>query len=82
MIIEDEGLREYARVHTDERSGCAIVMGQREVKRDEVLVSFDVVSLFPSVPIDEAMKYMHQWFHESCFHQSGEMLSRPRLLSI
>jgi hypothetical protein len=36
-IIEEEGLREYARVYTDgsvmdERSGCAIVMGQREVK--------------------------------------------------
>jgi hypothetical protein len=36
-IIEEEGLREYARVYTDgfvmdERSGCAIMMGQREVK--------------------------------------------------
>jgi hypothetical protein len=36
-IIEEEGLREYARVHTDdsgmdERSGCPIVIGQREVK--------------------------------------------------
>jgi hypothetical protein len=36
-IIEEEGLREYTRVYTDdsvmdERSGCAIVMGQREVK--------------------------------------------------
>jgi hypothetical protein len=36
-IIEKEALREYARVYTDgsvieERSGCAIVMGHREVK--------------------------------------------------
>jgi hypothetical protein len=36
-IIEEKGLREYARVYTDgsvmdERSGCAAVMGQREVK--------------------------------------------------
>jgi hypothetical protein len=36
-IKEEEGLRKYARVYTDgsvmdERSGCAIVMGQREVK--------------------------------------------------
>jgi hypothetical protein len=36
-IIEEEGLREYARVYADgsvmdERSGCDIVMGQREVK--------------------------------------------------
>jgi hypothetical protein len=36
-IIEEEGLRKYARVYTDssvmdERSGCAIAMGQREVK--------------------------------------------------
>jgi hypothetical protein len=35
--MEEEGLGEYARVYTvgsvtDERSGCAIVMGQREVK--------------------------------------------------
>jgi hypothetical protein len=35
-IIEEEGLREYARVHTDgsvmdERSGCEIVMGHRVV---------------------------------------------------
>jgi ethanolamine ammonia-lyase large subunit len=36
-IIEEEGLQEYARVYTDgsvidEWSGCAIVMGQNEVK--------------------------------------------------
>jgi hypothetical protein len=36
-IIEQEGIREYARVYTDgsvmdERSGCAIVMGHREVE--------------------------------------------------
>jgi hypothetical protein len=32
-IIEEEGPREYARVSTDdEQSGCAIVMGHREVK--------------------------------------------------
>jgi hypothetical protein len=34
-IMEEEGLQEYARVYTDgsvtnERSGCAIVMGQRQ----------------------------------------------------
>jgi hypothetical protein len=36
-IIEKEGLQEYARVYKecsvmDERSGCAIVIGHREVK--------------------------------------------------
>jgi hypothetical protein len=36
-IIEKEGHQEYARVYTDgsvmdERSGCAIVIGHREVK--------------------------------------------------
>jgi hypothetical protein len=36
-IIEEEGLREYARVYTDgsvmaERSGCAIMMSHRKVK--------------------------------------------------
>jgi hypothetical protein len=36
-LIEEEGLREYARVYTDgsvmfERSGCAIVMGHRSHK--------------------------------------------------
>jgi hypothetical protein len=36
-IIEEKGLREYARVYTDgsvmdEWSGCAIVMGHREEK--------------------------------------------------
>jgi hypothetical protein len=36
-ITQKEGFREYARVYTDgsvmdERSGCAIVMGQKEVK--------------------------------------------------
>jgi hypothetical protein len=36
-MIEEEGIREYARVYTDgsvmyERSGCAIVMGHREVE--------------------------------------------------
>jgi hypothetical protein len=36
-IIEEEGLREYARVYTDgsvmdERSGCVIVLGHRYVK--------------------------------------------------
>jgi hypothetical protein len=41
-IIEEEGLREYARVYTDgsvmdERSGCEIVMGQ--TRRQQVVVS-------------------------------------------
>jgi hypothetical protein len=34
------------------------------LKRDEVLVAFDVISLFPSEPVDEAIKCMHQWFRE------------------
>jgi hypothetical protein len=31
------------------------------VADDEILVSFDVVSLFPSIPIDEALQNMNDW---------------------
>jgi uncharacterized protein YpmS len=27
----------------------------------EILMSFDVVSLFPSIPIDFALQYMNEW---------------------
>jgi hypothetical protein len=42
-IIEEEGLREYARVYKDgsvmdERSGCAFMMGYREMNKYQFLM--------------------------------------------
>ena len=35
-----------------------------KVSRNEVMVSFDVVSLYPSIPVPEAIKYLEQWLAE------------------
>jgi hypothetical protein len=29
---------------------------------DKILIFFDVVSLFPTIPIDLALQYMNEWF--------------------
>jgi hypothetical protein len=34
------------------------------LQRNEVLVSFDVISLFPSVPVEAAIEDMQRWFKE------------------
>jgi hypothetical protein len=34
------------------------------LQRNEVLVSFDVISLFPSVPVEAAIEDMQRWFQE------------------
>jgi hypothetical protein len=37
---------------------------ETRVKDEEILVSFDVISLFPSIPIDEALQNMNDWLVE------------------
>jgi hypothetical protein len=36
-------------------------LGQQTITEDEILVSFDVVSLFPSIPIYFALQFMNDW---------------------
>nr|XP_018908816.1 PREDICTED: uncharacterized protein LOC109038254 [Bemisia tabaci] len=43
----------------------AKTLENEEVQDDEVLVSFDVKSLFPSVPVDKALQLLSKWLKNS-----------------
>lgn len=36
-----------------------------KLEKNDILISFDVVSLFPSVPLDETIDYMRSWLKDS-----------------
>lgn len=75
--------------HLPIMDGCSIKNSLEMIEKikslvledDEVLVSFDVESLFPSVPIDEAMVSMEEWLtqHEVEFKQKKAFLSVANL---
>jgi hypothetical protein len=59
-IIEEEGLREYVRVYTDgsvmdERSGCTILMGHKEVAGHMSIFNSEAQAII------EAIKITRRW---------------------
>lgn len=66
LVEEFKKMREEANPRTvrNYKDFVNKVQNVKEIEEDEVLVSFDVKALYPSIPVKEALMYLEEWLDE------------------